>query len=172
MSLREYAERQAETMEPESGIPFDDTEPGESRPKSTYERYQDIQKSEIERAITVYQTYQANIKKAESNIIVITKGLQGGENIAVLLLKALEVISLYTDNRLIYSTAETAIQAVYGIAFKERAAAAHTAAAVSERLDMLRKAEREAISEGYKSSIHTAIREHEKLLAMVKDPSR
>ncbi len=167
MSLRDYAaERSAGSEPPQPDFEIFGDPPTKSEPerKSTLEREQDRQKQELLKAHEVYAAYQSNTRKAEQITIDISKGLQRGENLAALFLKAVECISLLTDNRVLYSTSKSTIQTVYGIALHERAAADLTAAAVTDRLDKLRQSEHEITDEAAKSRLQQAIREHEKLL--------
>ncbi len=65
---------------------------------------------ELEQARKVYATHQENTKRSELLRADILKGLKHGEKPAVLLLKALECISLMTGNTVFYAQGKKALE--------------------------------------------------------------
>ena len=64
--------------------------------------------------MAVWKAYQEAIVKAGHLASDITKGIQAGEKIEVLLLKAIECISLITDDKLFYDLNKNNIKNIYG----------------------------------------------------------
>jgi len=65
--------------------------------------------------IEIYNAYQTAIGRAGQLTSDITKGIQEGQNIYNLFLKAVKCISLITGDEVFYEQAKKDIQAVYGI---------------------------------------------------------
>lgn len=155
MTLEEYAKAQAAQQPEQTG----------AQPKSCLEREQERIKSACEQAAAVYKTYQENIRKAEALDTDILEGLQRGESLAALFLKAVRAYTLCTGSTLSYTAAEEALQAVYGIALQEAEAAALTADAVRSRLEKLKQAEEAETDSDVRRRIRQAITAHENQLA-------
>lgn len=60
----------------------------------------------IDQATQVYKTYQENTRKSERLQAEILKGLQAGEDIEILFIKACEAIGAMTDNEVFITVAK------------------------------------------------------------------
>lgn len=76
-------------------------------------------KAKADRTLEVYRAYQENIKRSEQLQTDILKGVQAGENIYSLFLKAVQAISCMTSNTVFYSQLEGDIRAIYGVGLQE-----------------------------------------------------
>lgn len=76
-------------------------------------RFGRVRVKEVEDALAVYKTYQANIKAGYELQTEITKGVQQGEDIYVLFLKATKIISLMTGNDVFHQIASRSIKEIY-----------------------------------------------------------
>lgn len=74
----------------------------------------DRERQERENNRQMYARYQQNIKRAGTLRSDIVKGIQAGEDPAILLLKAVECISLMTGDTAIYSQSKEDLLGVYG----------------------------------------------------------
>ena len=74
----------------------------------------DRERQERENTRQMYASYQQNIKRAGTLRSDITKGIQAGEDPAILLLKAVECISLMTGDTAIYAQGKEDLLEVYG----------------------------------------------------------
>ena len=79
----------------------------------------DGEKKERARLREMYSTYQENIRRAGSCRRDILKGMKRGEDPLVLLLKALECISLVTGDTVILEQGKADITAIYGWDFEK-----------------------------------------------------
>lgn len=120
------------------------------------------------RSLEMYSTYQHNILSAGTLESEITKGLQQGKPLAVLFLQAMQVISNMTGNPSTYQNTAEILQAVYGFGLHEPDAEALTAANVQNRLDKLKHSLETVTDRTNRTHIQNAIKEHEKMLAMLK----
>lgn len=107
------------------------------------QREADERESEKERAIQVYKEYQNNIRTSSQLNTEIIKGLQAGEDIYRLFLKAIKSISLMTSDNVIYTVAERDIREIYGIGLQEPQPLKIELEQVAERLAKLERAEAE-----------------------------
>lgn len=107
------------------------------------QREADERESEKYRAIQVYKEYQNNIRTSSQLNTEIIKGLQAGEDIYRLFLKAIKSISLMTSDNVIYTIAERDIREIYGIGLQEPQPLKIELEQVAERLAKLEKAEAE-----------------------------
>jgi hypothetical protein len=64
--------------------------------------------------MAVWKAYQEAIIKSGQLTSEITKGIQAGEKIEILFLKAIECISLMTDDKLFYELNKNNLKNVYG----------------------------------------------------------
>lgn len=94
-------------------------------------------RTDQKKAVLVYKLYQENIRKAGQRETEILKGLQRGENIAILFLQALEICGLYSGTMVTRDVAADYLQTVYGLALHDTAAAEMTAAAIRGRIDRM-----------------------------------
>ena len=98
------------------------------------------QQDAVEQARAVYKAYQENILKAGTLQSEILKGIQQGENTAILLLKALEVISCMTGETVTYQIAKDTLMTVYGEVLRQPDALEVAGAEVRKRLECLENA--------------------------------
>ena len=93
-----------------------------------------------QRTIDIYKKYQANeIKSAELQAAIL-KGLNAGEDITALFLKAAKAISAMTDNDIFYKEAEERITAIYGAGLQQHIPLTIELEAVEQRLFYLEEA--------------------------------
>lgn len=98
------------------------------------------QTAEKQRTIDIYKKYQANeIKSAELQAAIL-KGLNAGEDITALFLKAAKAISAMTDNDIFYKEAEERITAIYGAGLQQHIPLTIELEAVEQRLFYLEEA--------------------------------
>ena len=126
------------------------------------QRKADQNKAEIDRNLEVYRTYQENIKRSGQLQTDILKGVQAGEDIYSLFLKAVKAISLMTSNTAFYSQIEADIKNIYGIGLQLPAPLTLELMDTQERLDRLREAEQREPNIG---SIKRAITAHQNRIA-------
>ena len=130
--LFDYIQNQTPTEPPEL--------PSEPRKRTPLEIAQAEQQDAVEQARAVYRAYQENILKAGTLQSEILKGLYQGESTAVLLLKALEVISCMTGENLTYQIAKDTLMTVYGEVLRQPDALEVARAEVRKRLECLENA--------------------------------
>ena len=119
----------------------------EPRKRTPLEIAQAEQQNAVEQARAVYRAYQENILKAGTLQSEILKGIQQGESTAVLLLKALEVISCMTGETVTYQVAGAEVQkrleclenALQGADGTERERILQAIKAHREKLEQLKK---------------------------------
>lgn len=80
------------------------TEPAPEEPKQTASPGQKLSRAEV------FKEYQDNIRKSKSLRSEITKGVNAGEDLKELFLKAVKAISLMTDDSLYYKNIEEKIR--------------------------------------------------------------
>ena len=105
------------------------------------QRKADQNKAEIDRNLEVYRTYQENIKRSGQLQTDILKGVQAGEDIYSLFLKAVQAISCMTSNKTFYSQVEADLISIYGIGLQQPAPLKLELMGTQKRLDRLREAE-------------------------------
>lgn len=160
MTLDEYAAQQAEkVIEPK---------PNTDKKKSSLEWEQEVQRTAQAQAVEVYRTHQENICKVGQLNTEILKGLQSGENLAILFLKAVKAITLCTGNKAEYDIIKSTLLAVYGTALHDEEVVSLNADAVQSRLDNLKKALTEVDDNNGRSRIEQAIQAHQKQIERLK----
>ena len=122
----------------------------------------DQNKAEIDRNLEVYRTYQENIKRSGQLQTDILKGVQAGEDIYSLFLKAVQAISCMTSNKTFYSQVEADLISIYGIGLQQPAPLKLELMDTQKRLDRLREAEQR---EPNIDSIKRAITAHQNRIA-------
>jgi hypothetical protein len=127
--LFDYIQNQTSTKPPEL--------PSEPRKRTPLGIAQAEQQDAVERARAVYKAYQENILKAGTIRSEILKGLQQGENTAILLLKALEVISCMTGEDLTYQIAKDTLMNMYGEVLRQLDSLKVARVEVQKRLECL-----------------------------------
>lgn len=137
------------------------------------QRKADQNKAEIDRNLEVYRTYQENIKRSGQLQTDILKGVQAGEDIYSLFLKAVQAISCMTSNKTFYSQVEADLISIYGIGIQQPAPLKLELMDTQKRLDRLREAEqREPNIDSIKRAItahQNRIAELEKQIAKAQD---
>lgn len=98
------------------------------------------QTAEKQRTIDIYKEYQSNTIKSSQLQAEILKGLNAGEDITTLFLKAAQAISAMTDNDIFYKEAEERITAIYGAGLQQHIPLAIELEAVEQRLFYLEEA--------------------------------
>lgn len=121
-----------------------------------------------QQALEVYAHYQDDIRQTEQLSTEILKGLQCGEPLAKLFLKAVKALSLCTDNKVEYDIIEDTLLTVYGSAFHDEEVMAISAEKISKRLDRLNDALKSADNESDKCRIQQAVQAHQKKLDKLK----
>lgn len=109
MTLEEYARLQQNV---EVDLPV-------QQKKTSLELRQQEVENTRQQALEVYAHYQDNIRRTEQLSTEILKGLQCGEPLAKLFLKAVKALSLCTDNKSEYDIIEDTLLTVYGSAFRD-----------------------------------------------------
>ena len=113
-----------------------------------------------ERLAAVYKEHQENIKRAEQLRTDINKGVQAGEPIYKVLLKAIECISLMTGDKTFYDMNKSNLQTIYGILGEPEVIAVERQE-VEQRLKRLMAAYEKEKDPGAKQRIKAAIKAHE-----------
>ena len=114
--------------------------PSEPRRRTPLEMTQAEQQEALERSREAYRAYQENILKIGTLRSEILKGLYQGENTAILLLQALEVISCMTGEDLTYQIAKDTLTTVYGEVFRQPDCLEVARTEVQKRLECLENA--------------------------------
>ncbi len=114
-----------------------------------------------ERLAGTYKEHQENIRRAGQLRAEINKGIQAGEPIYKVLLKAIECISLMTGDKLFYDMNKSNLQTIYGI-LGEPAAIEIERQEVGQRLTNLKAAYEKEKDPRAKQRIKAAIKAHEK----------
>lgn len=160
MTLEEYATKQAGKVE--------ETKPKDTQRRNPLEVEQVAQRTAQAQAVEVYKEHQENIRKVGQLNTEILKGLQSGENLAILFLKAVKALTLCTGNKADYDIIESTLLAVYGTALHDEEVVSINADAVQSRLDRLRKALTEVTDRNERSRIEQAVQVHQKQLDRLK----
>ena len=121
-----------------------------------------------ERANAVYAEHQNNKKKAGNLRTDILKGLQQGENSYILLLKAMECISIMTGDSAFYLQGKEEVKSVYGIGFEHDKALQIELKELKERLHMLSRPELQNEPENSRKRINNAIKQHKEKIAKLE----
>ena len=77
------------------------------------------QTAEKQRTIDIYKEYQSNTIKSSQLQAEILKGLNAGEDITTLFLKAAQAISAMTNNSVFYNEIKERVTAIYGAGLQE-----------------------------------------------------
>lgn len=160
MTLEEYAAQQAGKAE---------SEPNTNKKKSSLEWEQEAPRTAQAQAIEVYKEHQENIHKVGQINKEILKGLQSGENLAILFLKAVKAMTLCTGNKAEYGIIESTLLAVYGTGLHDKEVVLISIDAIQSRLDRLKKALAEVDNSNERSRIEQAIQAHQKQLERLTD---
>ena len=114
---------------------------------------------EKQQALLVYKEYQKNIMVSSQLQSEIMKGLQAGEDIYTLFLKAMKIVALTTSNNVQYDITEQYIREIYGIGLGNPAPLEIELQKVKERLHRLEQSKANGMD--YTQSIDRAIKSHQ-----------
>lgn len=117
-------------------------------------------------ALIIHREYQKNIKVSEQLQTEIIKGLQSGEDIYNLFLKAMKSISLMICNDVQYTMAEQYIREIYGIGLGEQTPLKIELEQVKERLNRLMQSKTQGID--YNQSIDKALASHQNKIKIIE----
>lgn len=156
MTLEEYARQQRPEEQAEH--------PHTYRQRTRLELEQEQQEQAKQQAFEVYKKHQENIRKTEGISIDILKGLQRGESLAPLFLKAVKAYTLCTGNTAEYDIISETLKTVYGKALHDTGAVDFTADAIRDRLKRLQTAYERTTNTDEKSRLEKSIREHKREL--------
>ena len=134
--LFEYIQNQTPTEPPELS--------SKPRKRTPLEIAQAEQQDALEASRVVYRAYQENILKAGTLQSEIVKGLYQGESTAILLLKALEVISCMIGETVTYQIAKDTLMTIYGEVLRQPDSLKVARAEVQKRLECLENALQDA----------------------------
>lgn len=118
---------------------------------------------ERQRIAAAYKEYQENIKQSFILTAEIAKGMQAGESISSLFLKAMDAIGRMTGDRQLLDRTRSALISVYGVGLRESEPLEMEKAAIRSRLAKL-EAARETAAPDHREQIERAIRAHRQLL--------
>lgn len=143
--------------------------PADSKPPELHSIGLDRLQQERQAILDTYRRQQDAIKRSNSLETEILKGLQAGEPIPSLFLKAIECIGLITGNTVLKTMAERDITAVYGIGLQQPEALKLELDAVQQRLKKLHEAaDRSGTQPDEKARIVSAIRAHTERAQMLQ----
>ena len=156
MTLEEYALKQAGNVKEPS--------PKATPTRKPLELEQAFQRTIQEQAKEVYKAHQENIHKVGQLENEILKGLQNGENLAILFLKAVKAMTLCTGNKAEYDIIESTLLSVYGAGLHDKEVVSISIEKVQKRLQKLEKALSEVNDSNDRIRIEQAIQAHKKQL--------
>lgn len=125
-------------------------------------------RKELENHLDIMKKHQENTKKSTALQAEILKGIKKGEAEAVLLLKAVEAISLMTGNELFFLQASEDLRAIYGRGLQSAPLLAVELEGLETRLNRLRDAEGRETDANTRKRIRGAITEHEREIKHVQ----
>lgn len=164
LSLEEYAAQQEQQNIERAKEDFADNQTGNAAARSPLERQQAQTKADQARAFDVYKQYQQNTILTETLDTEIIKGLQAGEPLPSLFLKAMKAFYLCKGAENALPIVEDTLLTVYGTGLKEVEVRAMQAEQIQQRLDNLRRAYTAADTDSEKRRLQQAIKAHENRL--------
>ena len=164
LSLEEYAAQQEQQNIERAKEDFADNQTGNAAARSPLERQQAQTKADQARAFDVYKQYQQNTILTETLDTEIIKGLQAGEPLPSLFLKAMKAFYLCKGAENALPIVEDTLLTVYGTGLKEVEVRAMQADQIQQRLDNLRRAYTAADTDREKRRLQQAIKAHESRL--------
>lgn len=164
LSLEEYAAQQEQQNTERAKEDFTDDQTGNAAARSPLERQQAQTKADQARAFDVYKQYQQNIMLTGQLDTEIIKGLQAGEPLPSLFLKAMKAFYLCKGAENALPIIEDTLLTVYGTGLKEAEVIAMQADQIQQRLDNLRRAYTAANTDSDRKRLQQAIRAHENRL--------
>ncbi|MEE3499356.1 MAG: hypothetical protein VZS12_09540 [Ruminococcus bromii] len=169
LSLEEYAAQQEQQGIEQAKKDFADDQTTDGAARSPLERQQAQTREDQARAFDVYKQYQQNIMLTGQLDTEIIKGLQAGEPLPSLFLKAMKAFYLCKGAENALPIIENTLLTVYGTGLKEAEVRAMQADQIQQRLDNLRTAYKSETNDDDRKRLQQAIRMHEKRLESVKE---
>ena len=167
LSLEEYAAQQEQQNTERAKEDFTDDQTGNAAARSPLERQQAQTKADQARAFDVYKQYQQNTILTETLDTEIIKGLQAGEPLPSLFLKAMKAFYLCKGAENALPIVEDTLLTVYGTGLKEAEVRAMQAEQIQQRIDNLKKAYTAADTDREKKRLQQAIKAHERRLERI-----
>lgn len=128
------------------------------------QRKADHRKQQLAISADVLKEYQANKKLTTSIVAEINHGLQHGQDIYDLFLKAVEGLALTTNDPDLMARSKEAIQSVYGVGLRKPRAVEIEKQETQKRLERLIESLEEASDISDQLRLKRAIQAHQKLL--------
>ena len=169
LSLEEYAAQQEQQGIEQAKKDFADDQTTDGAARSPLERQQAQTREDQARAFDVYKQYQQNIMLTGQLDTEIIKGLQAGEPLPSLFLKAMKAFYLCKGAENALPIIENTLLTVYGTGLKEAEVRAMQADQIQQRLDNLRTAYKSETNDDDRKRLQQAIRMHEKRLESTKE---
>lgn len=139
--------------------------PAEGKPEAqSLQRKADHRKQQLAVSADVLKEYQANKKLTTSIVAEINHGLQQGEDIYDLFLKAVEGLALTTNDPDLMARSKEVIQSVYGVGLREPRALEIEKQETQKRLKRLIESLEEAGDISDQLRLKRAIQAHQKRL--------
>lgn len=121
------------------------------------------------KALNVYKQYQSNILKSSQLQTAILKGIEAGEDVYNLFLKAIKAISLMVNDELFYKQVETDLKAIYGIGLINKIPLKEELKQTMDRLKKLQQAGSKELNGDVKERILKAIAIHKQRIAIIEN---
>lgn len=115
-----------------------------------------------------YSVYQRNIRASSQLQTEITKGLEAGEDIYLLFLKATRAIANMTGNEAYYTQTKQSLISIYGEALKEQTPLKLELKNARDRLTKLERAESGTAEADTRERIARAVKAHKKKIETLK----
>ena len=148
-----------------TNTPKTSKKPAEGKPEThSLQRKADHRKQQLAVSADVLKEYQANKRLTTSIVAEINHGLQQGEDIYDLFLKAVEGLALTTNDPNLTARSREAIQAVYGVGLKKPRAVEIERQETQKRLKRLTESLEEASDIPDQLRLKRAIQAHQKRL--------
>lgn len=148
-----------------SELPRVPKKPAESKPEAqSLQRKADHRKQQLKISADVLKEYQANKKLTTSIVAEINHGLQQGQDIYDLFLKAVEGLALTTHDPDLMARSKEAIQLVYGVGLRKPRAVEIEKQETQKRMKRLTESLEETSNIPDQLRLKRAIQAHQKRL--------
>ncbi|MGV3089504.1 hypothetical protein ACEE80_10285 [Streptococcus suis] len=148
-----------------SELPRAPKKPAESKPEAqSLQRKADHRKQQLAISADVLKEYQVNKRLTTSIVADINHGLQQGQDIYDLFLKAVEGLALTTNDPDLMTRSKEAIQSVYGVGLRKPRAVEIEKQETQKRLKRLIESLEEASDISDQLRLKRAIQAHQKRL--------
>lgn len=127
------------------------------------------QEEEHQRTLSIYQTYRENMRKSGQLQTEILKGIQAGEDIYSLFLKATEAIGCMTDCGIFGTITADNIKSIYGEGLLQKQPLQLQLEETETRLIKLEEAGQREIAVTDKQRIQAAIKAHKERIAELEN---